>query len=227
LPVEDPIELHNTWPSVIEQLKEHDEYPAMFRRAFGISGKNEITKELAAKALASFERILVSSGQSKFDLVESQVGNAQYTDEEFAGRDLFFFESGSLNHPGCSHCHNGALLTNNLYENNGIDMVSSLDDFVDKGLGAVTGNLLDNGKFRIPSLKNIELTAPYMHDGRFQTLEEVIDHYATGGHPADNIPSLLLAFTITDQEKSDLIAFIKTFTDMEFVNNPDLHNPFE
>ncbi len=226
LPVEDPIELHHTWPAVMEELQEHTNYPKLFRKAFGITTRSEMTKELAAKALASFERIMVSSGQSKFDLVESQVGNAQYSDEEFAGRDLFFFESGSINHPGCSHCHNGALLTNNLYENNGLDMVSSLEDFEDKGLGAITGSLLDNGRFRIPSLKNIELTAPYMHDGRFETLEEVIDHYASGGHPADNISPLQLPFMISAEEKDNLIAFIKTFTDMEFVNNPDLQNPF-
>jgi len=226
LPVEDPIELHNTWTNVIEKLKVHADYPVMFRKAFGISSKDEMTKELAAKALASFERIMVSSGQSKFDLVESQVGNNQYSDEENLGRDLFFVESQSVNHPGCSHCHNGALLTNNLYENNGLDMVNSLEDFEDKGHGAVTGNLLDNGRFRIPTLKNIELTAPYMHDGRFQTLEEVIDHYQSGGHPADNISPLQLPFTLTDTEKANLIAFMKTFTDMEFVNNPDLQSPF-
>jgi len=226
LPIEDPIELHTTWPEVIEKLKVHEKYPTFFRKAFGIENTSEITKELAAKALASFERIMVSSGESKFDKVESGVGGVGYNDAEFAGRDLFFFESGSVNHPGCSHCHNGALLTNNKYENNGIEEVTTLSDFPDLGLGGFTGNLLDNGKFRVPTLKNIELTAPYMHDGRFETLEEVIDHYATGGHPADNIPPVLLAFDITEQEKADLIAFIKTFTDMDFVNNPDLQNPF-
>ena len=227
LPVEDPIELHHTWPSVMDKLKVHSKYPTLFRKAFGISSKNEMTKELAAKALASFERIMVSSGQSKYDLVINHVGNAQFTDEEIFGRILFEIEpAGSDGHPSCTHCHGGDLLTNNAYENNGLDLVSSLNDFTDKGYGAVTGELQDNGRFRVPSLRNIELTAPYMHDGRFETLEEVIDHYASGVHPAENINPFQSSFLITDEEKAYLIAYLKTFTDMEFVNNPDLQSPF-
>ena len=226
IPVEDPIEMHHTWPAVMEQLRVHEKYPVLFRKAFGITSRDEMTKELAAKAIASFERIMVSSGMSKFDLVENQVGNASYSEEEFLGRDLFFAESATVGHPGCWHCHGGELLTTDAYENNGLDMISSLEDFEDKGRGIVTGNLFDNGKFRVPSLRNIELTAPYMHDGRFETLEEVIDHYASGGNPADNFNPLQLPFTITDEEKAHLIAFMKTFTDMEFVNNPDLQSPF-
>jgi cytochrome c peroxidase len=227
LPVEDVIELHNTWPNVVTKLKAHEDYPTLFRKAFGIANTAEISKELAAKAIAQFERIMVSSGKSRYDLIEAATPGMFYTEEELHGRELFFFESGAVNHPGCSHCHNGPLLTTNQYENNGTQQAATLEDYPDKGRGMVTGDVYDNGKFRVPTLRNIDLSAPYMHNGQFETLEEVIDHYASGGFPASNTNPLMIPFTISDEDKADLIAFIKTFTDMEFVNNPDLQNPFE
>ncbi|MFK7809420.1 MAG: cytochrome-c peroxidase [Saprospiraceae bacterium] len=225
LPVEDPIELHTTWPNVIEKFKAHSSYPSMFRKAFGIESPDEITKELAAKAIAQFERIMISSGKSRYDLVESATPGMFYTEQELQGRDLYFDETDE--HPGCSHCHTGALLTTNEYQNNGFQDASSYEDYEDKGHGLVTGNLVDNGKFRVPTLRNIEYTAPYMHDGSFSTLEEVIDHYAAGGFEAIGTNTLLTPFPITDEEKEALIAFIKTFSDQAFLDNPDLANPFE
>lgn len=230
LPVEDVIELHNTWPNVVDKLKNHGDYPTLFREAFGISNKSEITKTLSAKAIAQFERTLVSSGQSKFDRVRCEPG-VFFTAEELEGFELFVNEDGE--HPGCTHCHKtvGHMFTDDEYHNNGIDSVGLGDDnlvnFSDLGLGAVTNNVFDNGKFRTPSLNNIALTGPYMHDGRFNTLEEVIDHYSTGGKPSPNLNANILPFPLTADEKSSLLAFLNTLTDTEFTNNPAHQNPFD
>lgn len=226
LPVEDVNELHNDWETVIEKLQKHSDYPTRFRQAFGINNTSEITKELAAKALAQFERSLVSAN-SKYDQVIR--GEAFFTDEELGGFEIFFDEPNDLPDAECGHCHNAPLFTVNQYFNNGLDKVSSLEDFKDKGLGDITNNPFDNGKFRAPSLRNIALTAPYMHDGRFQTLEEVIDHYNEGAHFADNIDPLIKTkgLGLNEKHKADLLAFLHALTDTSFVNNPAYQNPFE
>ncbi|MCB0584088.1 MAG: cytochrome C peroxidase [Phaeodactylibacter sp.] len=226
LPVEDHTELNDSWENVVKKLARHKDYPAMFRQAFGIEKKSEITKELAVKAIAQFERTMVSY-QSRFDkVVWEQQGWP--TDAEQRGRDLFFveFATNTQDHPGCSHCHGSALFTENNYFNNGIDSVATLSDFKDYGLGEVSGNIYDNGKFRVPTLRNIALTAPYMHDGRFNTLEEVLDHYASGGHGVSNEDANIQPFTLNEQQKQDLIAFLNMLTDTSFVNNPAFQSPF-
>ena len=225
LPVEDPIELHDRWPNVVQKLQRHSDYPQRFRKAFGIEDKKEISKELAAKAIAQFERILISSGQSRYDKVRR--GELFFTDAELNGFDMFFDISPELPDAECGHCHNAPLFTTNEYFNNGIELVATLEDFPDQGLGAVSGIRSQNGKFRAPTLRNIELTAPYMHDGRFQTLEEVLDHYNSGGHLADNLDPLIRPLGLTEQQKADILAFLKTLTDPEFNNNPAFQNPFK
>ena len=226
LPVEDVIELHNEWENVEKKLRAHNDYPTRFRKAFGINTTEGITKELAAKAIAQFERSLVSAN-SKYDRVIR--GEAFFEDDELTGFELFFDEPNGLPDAECGHCHNAPLFTVNQYFNNGIDSVGSLEEFKDRGLGAITNNRFDNGKFRAPSLRNIALTAPYMHDGRFQTLEEVVDHYNEGAHFADNIDPLIATkgLGLSDQHKKDLVAFLHTLTDTSFVNNPAYQNPFE
>lgn len=226
LPVEDLIELHEKWPNVEAKLQRHATYPEMFRKAFGIDNKTEITRDLAVKAIAQFERTLVSSN-SKFDRWKR--GEYLFSEEEANGFAMYFDVGTDAFLPDaeCAHCHNEPLFTTNDFFNNGLDTAESFDDFSDKGLGAVTGRPSDNGKFRAPTLRNIELTAPYMHDGRLQTLEEVIDHYNSGGKPADNKDPLLHNLGLTEENKRDLIAFLKTLTDEEFINNPAYQNPFE
>ncbi len=224
LPVEDHVELNENWSNVEEKLRKHQEYPILFRQAFGIDKKSQITRNLAVKAIAQFERTLVS-GNSKYDRVV-WLNEGWFTDEEERGRQLFFFEPAYPNHPGCSHCHFNPLFTDNNFHNNGLDAVSNLDAFADAGRGVVTKNRFDNGKFRVPTLRNVELTAPYMHDGRFQTLEEVLDQYATGGHGVENENPNIIAFPLTEQQKQDLIAFLKALTDTSFVNNPSFSKPF-
>ncbi len=224
LPVEDDIELHNTWDNVESKLKAHPDYPTMFRKAFGINNSDQISRDLAAKAIAQFERRLVSTPNSKWDRVQANLD--VLSDEELLGFDLFFDVNDQLIDAECNHCHNAPLFEVNDYFNNGLDAVENLEDFDDLGRGAVTGVNLDNGKFRAPTLRNIELTAPYMHDGRFETLEEVVEHYNSGGHLSPNRDPLILNLGLTEEQKAALVAFMKTLTDTTFVNDPALQNPF-
>ncbi|MCB0522163.1 MAG: cytochrome C peroxidase [Lewinellaceae bacterium] len=230
-PVENPLEMAEIWDNVEVKLQNHPAYPKMFREAFCINNTSEITRDLAAKALAQFERTLISAN-SRFDQKIYQGNNNPFlwSDAEVDGYLIYFDDAtGSEKLGHCAHCHDGkGLLSSERYENNGIEAVASLDDFPDKGLGAVTGKRSDNGKFKAPSLRNIALTAPYMHDGRFATLEEVIDHYNSGGHYADN---LLLAsiqpLHLTETDKANLLAFLQTFTDTSYYSNPAFQNPFQ
>jgi len=224
-PVEDPLEQLESWSNVEQKLRRSEMYRRLFRKAYGISNSNEMTRDLAAKAIAQFERIIIS-GNSKYDRVEFGT-NAAYTNAELDGRDMYFDVEGMSPDAECGHCHNGALLTTQQYLNNGIESVESLADFPDSGRGAVSGILFENGKFRAPTLRNIELTAPYMHDGRFETLEEVIEHYNSGGHFAENIDALIQPLGLTETQKSNILAFLKTMTDTSYLENPLIVNPFQ
>ncbi len=194
----------------LERLRNHPIYPDLFEDAFGT---DEITYQACANALAQFTRSLVSY-RSKYDKFLS--GQAELSDSEKRGYDLFYSEEGD-----CFHCHGNALLTDRVFHNTGVDPA-----MIDIGLGAVTGKFEDFGKFKTPTLRNIEMTAPYMHDGRFQTLEEVIDFYSSGGGFGTNVDPLMRPLGLDEQEKSDLIAFLKTFTDSTFLTNPEFASPF-
>ncbi len=226
-PVEDPVELHEEWPNVINKFKNHPNYPGLFRKAFGIEDRSEITKELAAKAIAQFMRTMIVGEDSRFyNLFILEEGFP--SDQELRGYLMFFDASrGALPDAQCFHCHNRPLFTNNDYLNNGLDSAGVPEDFVDQGRGGVTENILDYGRFKTPTLWNVELTAPYMHDGRFNTLEEVLNHYASGGHYSYNLDPLISDITLDDGQKEDLIAFIKTLTDTTFINKPEFQNPFQ
>ncbi|MBC7776040.1 MAG: cytochrome C peroxidase [Phycisphaerae bacterium] len=242
-PVEDVIEMHNTWVNLVGKLKTHATYPALFRKAFGISNRSEITKELAVKAIAQFERILISSGKSKYD--EFISGNVDaFDDEEIDGKLMFFDEGKDYNLPDaqCFHCHGGITLTGGNFFNNGLDSVGSLDEFKDLGRWEATRfnphpDTLDKGKFRAPTMRNIALSAPYMHDGRFQTLEQVLDQYNDNGFGVVNEGAFLNqigfpngdgTFTgLSAYQKKAVIKFLHTLTDTVFVNNPDIQDPFK
>lgn len=233
-PVENPLEMADTWENVETKLRLHVAYPTEFRKAFGIKNSNDITREHVTKAIAQFERTIIVHN-SRFDKKFYQLDTDPFllTDLEVDGRNIYFDEPGYTD-AHCSHCHDGqAKLTTDDYFNNGLDSVATLNDFVDLGLGGITGKLNDNGKFRAPSLRNIALTAPYMHDGRFWTLEEVVEHYNSGVHLADNvkvestIPASYGGLGLSDYEKQALVAFLHTFTDTTYYSNPDFKNPFE
>ena len=168
LPVEDEIELHTTWQEVVPKLQESELYPTLFRKAFGILKKEDINKELAAKAIAQFERSIYSF-ESKFD--QYLKGEIFLSDDELYGFEMYIDAPG-VTDAQCAHCHNLPLMTSNDYFNNGLQEANTIFDFADNGRGAVTV-AAENGFFKAPTLRNIELTAPYMHNGIYQTVEEV------------------------------------------------------
>lgn len=226
-PVIDPREMGEQWIDVEEKLQDHSEYPEMIRKAFGITNKEEISQDHVTKALAQFMRSVVSLGNSKYDRVFAPGSNEIFTDEELNGYDMFFDISPNLPDAECAHCHNAPLFTTNQYFNNGLQQPIDSLEFPDNGRGMVTGRKFDNGKFRAPPLRNIALTAPYMHDGRLQTLEEVIEHYNSGGHFANNLDPLIRPLELTEQQKSDLLAFLHTLTDTSILSKEEYSNPFE
>ncbi len=224
LPIEDEIELHHSWPEVVEDLQNHAEYPARFRAAFGIENTDEITRELAAKAIAQFERSIVSSGQSLYDRIRAGQAIAP-SEEVLMGLRIFFDDDPNLPDGQCFHCHVDPLFTDNLYRNNGLDSVPDFSGFKDLGLGGFTGEQVENGRFRTPTLRNIEFTAPYMHDGRFETLEEVMDHYVSGGKPSINKDPLLDSIQLNEEQKAAVIAFLMTLSDTTALNDPRYAKP--
>lgn len=222
-PVSNPDEMGADWEAVEQRLRQDAVYRELFQKAFGIEA-SEIDRERVGKALAQFQRTLISAN-AKFDRV--QLGLDTFTAAERRGWEIFFDFPGGLPMAECGHCHADPLFTNQEYFNNGLDPAPPrLMEFKDEGRGGVTGRRSDLGKFRTPSLRNIELTAPYMHDGRFRTLEEVIDHYASGGHYAENVSPNVRPLRLTAGDKADLIAFLRTLTDTSFVNNPKFENPY-
>jgi cytochrome c peroxidase len=228
-PVQNPIEMHQSWKRTVEKLNADVNYRNKFYYAFGEEG---IDSTKVSKAIAQFLRTMIS-GSSKFDVMykysngislssKDQSILLTVTPEEWAGYDLFKSLSGA----DCFHCHNGPLMQVNKLSNNGLDAT-----FTDLGAGAVTGNPADNGKFKIPTLRNIALTAPYMHDGRFTTLEEVIEHYSTGIQMSSTITiadleSAQQGGVQLDATEKDLVKkFLLTMTDYDFINNPAFHDP--
>ena len=229
MPVMDPIEMHEEWPDALAKLQADPVYPTLFLRAFGTPG---ITQERTAKAIAQFLRTMVSSN-SKYDRMVR--GEELFTVEEQFGFELTTYEGGlppdvPMGQGGadCFHCHpsGGGRFTDGQIRNNGLDPESLWSDL---GLGALTGLPQDRAKFKTPSLRNVSLTAPYMHDGRFQTLEEVIEHYNSGGHASTTVDPNMKYTTgglqLSAAKKAQLIAFLHTLTDTEFVNDPRFQDP--
>ena len=206
-PVINPIEMHNTWENVEITLNDHNEYPLLFKNAFNI---DYIDSNHVVMALAQFERTLISTN-SKFDRFLK--GEEQLTSSELNGYAIFNSEKGD-----CFHCHGTQMFMDNSFHNNGLD----IEPFLDLGRAIVTGSINDNGKFKTPTLRNIEFSAPYMHDGRFSSLEEVIEHYNSGGNYSLTVDPLMkkigVGLQLTNQEKQDLIAFLKTLSDDNFIN---------
>ena len=214
-PVPNPIEMHLPWPQAVDRLNSSETYREMFEAAFP---NHAISEDLVVMAIAQFERTFISA-DSKFDRV--QAGVEQFTESEARGFNIFFSETGD-----CFHCHGTVLFTDNLFHNNGLD-----EEFSDLGRAMATMNPADEGKFKTPTLRNVEFSAPYMHDGRFNTLEEVVDFYSAGLKTSTTIDPLMKNFEnggvqLSAEEKADLIAFIKTLSDEAFLNNPDLSSPF-
>ena len=233
IPIENAVELHQPLAAGVAKLQQTTTYPALFQKAFG---SKTITEDHVLKALAQFERTLISAG-SRYDRYDAGDRSA-LRGEEVQGLLLL------SNHPdpdhgiagaNCFHCHGGTLFATrdaNQFFNNGLDLT-----FADPGRGGVTGQAFDNGKFRAPTLRNIALTAPYMHDGRFQTLEEVLDHYSDHVRrqspnldpnmlDASNVP-LGPQLSLSATQKRQVIAFLKTLTDSTFIQDKRFSDPFK
>jgi len=217
--ISDPSEFDSSPEKVVNAVKNIEGYPELFQKAFGT---NEVTVDRIAKAIAQFVRTLISAN-SKFD--KYMRGEVQLSPEELRGFVLFTAEEGG----DCFHCHGGdgnPLFTTNKFYNNGKDSVFT--DPYDRF--SVTGDPMEKGAYKATTLRNIRHSGPYMHDGRFETLEEVIEFYS---HHLVNTPYIdpLMhhiangGVQLTPMEKSDLLAFIKTLEDEDFLINPEFGRP--
>ncbi|MCK9401429.1 MAG: hypothetical protein M0Q51_15735 [Bacteroidales bacterium] len=214
-----PHEMNSDTLSTVNTIRNIEGYPELFKKAFGTS---EVTIDRMGKAIAQFVRTFISAN-SRFD--QYLRGETQLTPSELNGYVLFVTEEGA----DCFHCHGGGgnpLFTTNLFYNNAKDSV--FDDPRDRF--SVTGDPMNKGAYKAPSLRNIELTAPYMHDGRFKTLDEVIDFYSGGLVYSPYVDPLMHYIIsggtrLTPSEKADLKAFLLSLTDHEFVTNPALSGP--
>jgi cytochrome c peroxidase len=232
-PIENPVEMHQLLNTGVTKLQATTTYPPLFQAAFGTK---TITGDLVMKALTQFERTLIS-GNSRYDkFAKTQQG---FSADELAGLKLYstHISPRVIRGAECFHCHTMPLASSNFaaqFFNNGLDLT-----FADPGRGGVTGLPADNGKFVAPTLRNITLTAPYMHDGRFTTLEQVLDHYSD--HVQMNSPNLdpnLIQgindpifspgrMGLTATEKRQVIAFLKTLTDSTFIADKRFSDPFK
>ena len=226
LPIQDPLEMNETLENVVSKLSAEQMYRDQFMRAFG---SETITSEKVSLALEQFMMSIVSVN-SKYD--KYLEGSIQLTESEERGRVLFNAEYNpffpDISGADCVHCHGGYNFENDQYMNNGLD---SDAEFTDLGREIVTQNLEDRAKFKVPSLRNVAVTPPYMHDGRFQTLEEVIDHYNEGIQESSTVDptvqnTITTGLMLTEQDKQDLINFLKTLTDEEYLNNQAYKTPF-
>jgi cytochrome c peroxidase len=203
VPITNHVEMDETIPNVLTKLRNHATYPGLFQKAFGDTA---ITTARLMKALSQF-MLLCISDQAKYDSVV-RYKSASFSATEQRGYELF--------KQNCNSCHKEPLFTDFSFRNNGIAI--GLND--DQGRYLVTLNGSDKYKFKVPSLRNIEYTGPYMHDGRFITLDAVLEHYRQGVHSTPNVDPLIASgITLSNEEKSDLIAFLKTLNDRKFLTN--------
>ncbi|WNJ20129.1 cytochrome c peroxidase [Pontibacter sp. G13] len=210
LPIQDHLEMAMPLDTLVARLSAHPTYPEEFAYAFG----GEITARKIGQAIASFEKTMLSYN-SKFDRFRQSEDSTIFTELEWKGYKLFFDETPGLQHPECFHCHGGFNFDDARFLDNGIGFAA------DPGRYEVTQFIQDYGKFKVPTLRNIEHTAPYMHDGSFPTLESVLDHYQRKGLRLGQQDPLISAIYITEEDKAALIAFLKTLSDPDFLQNPD------
>jgi cytochrome c peroxidase len=215
-PVVNPVEMRNTWPVVEQRLRDDPAYPELFAAAFGDAWIDSVR---IVAAIAQFERTLVSFDTRADRFIYLGDTNA-LNDQEEAGLDIFMRDG------HCVDCHMGPRFTDGMLRNNGLDMVPQ-----DQGLGGVDSDPDHIGVFKVPTLRNIAVTAPYMHDSRFTTLEEVVAFYA------DNVqteaptldphmdPWRFGQVNLDEQEQADLVAFLHTLTDHAFLTNPAFGRP--
>ena len=221
LPIQDTHEMNETLERVVQKLEMEGDYPARFKSAFGTAA---VTPERIALALEQFLLTLISQ-ESKFDQAARKL--TQLTPQEQRGLQLFVTEHDpvrGLRGADCFHCHGGNLFSNHQFLNNGLPERAG-----DLGRMEITKSAADRGKFKVPSLRNVALTAPYMHDGRFATLEEVVEHYNGSLHRSPTLdPNLAKhpesGLGLSVEDKAALVAFLKTLTDDQFVSTEPSRN---
>lgn len=233
LPIQDPLEMNESLENVISKLSNsitnypYNFYETSFKKAFKDGQINSLNISLALEA---FMLTLVSDN-SKYD--KYLVGKAELTESEARGMELFFGEYNEFfpetSGADCAHCHSGTNFENDQYINNGLDKDET---FSDLGRFDVTDNIEDKAKFKVTTLRNIAVTAPYMHDGRFNTLEEVINHYNTGINSSSTLDPALestmgTGLMLDEVDIADIIAFLNTLTDEEFLSNENYQSPFK
>lgn len=203
-PISNPLEMDETMPHIVQKLEASEQYRELFADAFGRSG---ITDKNVLKALSQFMLTLVSAN-ARYDSVKR--GEAQFTEKEARGYDLFV--------KNCSSCHTEPLFTNGGFDNNGLGVDDSLHDV---GRMRVTGLSRDSLKFKVPTLRNIAQSPPYMHDGRFKTLSQVLNNYIMGIQQSPTLnPRLQRGIYLTSEQKADLVAFLYTLSDKTFLFDP-------
>lgn len=208
-PITNPVEMDETLDNVIRKLQCNSAYMGLFKAAFG---DTVITSERMLKAIAQFTGLMVSA-DSRYD--RHIKGQEAFTPAEERGLALF--------RTRCSSCHQEPLFTDNSFRNIGLRPDTSLKD---PGRMAITGRPEDEMKFKVPSLRNVEMTYPYMHDGRFRNLKQVLNHYATGAFPDTAVdPGVLKNVGMPETEQSDIIAFLKTLTDKTFLYDRRFADP--
>lgn len=244
---EQPVELGlaGREDELLARLRDDPAYPALFAEAFPRDA-DPISVGNVVRALASFQRTLLS-GDSPYDRYTYQADDTALSESAQRGRDLFFSERLE-----CFHCHGGFGFTDSVqhdgsvsaevaFHNNALYNIDGRGGYPapNRGLFEHTGERRDMGRFRAPTLRNIAVTAPYMHDGSIATLDEVIDHYAAGGRTILEGPNagigaesplksiFLHGFTLTDEERADLLAFLHSLTDATFLRDPRFASPFE
>ncbi len=210
-PINHPDEMGEETAHVVAKLQRTTMYPKLFEAAFG---DGRITGERLLKALSQFEMTLISAN-TKYDRV--MAGSEAFTDQESVGYELF--------RTHCSSCHSEPLFTTGEFANNGLSLDTVHQDM---GRMKISGDLKDERLFKIPSLRNVEFSFPYMHDGRFKTLRNVLDHYAEGIETSPTLsPALRGGIPLTKNERTDLYAFLLTLTDKEFCFDPQHAYPRE
>ncbi len=203
-----PIQEHNEFDFnillIADRLSQDSAYVRMAREAYD----REPDAFVITRALACFERSLLS-GYSWYDQFTHHNKTDALTDAQIRGMNLFFSER-----TNCANCHSDFNFTNYAFENNGL-----YEDYEDEGRFRLTGEESDRALFKVPTLRNVEITAPYMHDGSLATLEEVINHYNSGGKNHLHKSELIRPLNLSTSEKEDLIQFLKSLTDEHFINN--------
>ena len=207
-PITSPFEMDETLEHVVQKLQETTSYPYLFKKAFG---SVKITGQKVLMALSQFELLLISSN-SKYDKVMRM--EAEFTEREQKGYDTFKTH--------CASCHQEPLFRSEKFESNGLAIDTTLNDY---GRMKITKNKEDSLKFKVPTLRNIQFTFPYMHDGRFKTLTEVVKHYNSIQNTKNLSGQLSKPLNLNANERVDLVLFLKTLTDLEFLNNSKFSFP--